>query len=469
MPRETIRKRPQCTPTENNPVAASPRKPIEEQRRHAVLIPEKHGNVTPRQATHRFISARTLAGLLFGILVTCAPAQTTKENPARVRKRSFDIAYRVDEAALPLESAQLWYTQDEGETWELFGTDDDRQSPITFRPPSEGLFGLFFVLTNASGASSAPPADGTRAHYWAMVDFTPPVVQLHPLRPTTVLGQRVVQVRWTAIDSQLPRRPIRIDYRLPPSKKWEPVSREPLANTGRFDWRIPEGVFGPIAMRVRVSDLGGNRVKSSEQRIDVSKAVTPDVGADRGSASMIGYSSQVDDATIPGSRRARQRVEQLLLEAQQHRKHGDYVRGIARLREAVRLDPQLTDAFMAMASMLATVGDNDRALNAYDIALRQRPGMREALLGSARVLRDQKRYEAAAQRLRTILRYNAKDAETWMNLGDVAVFQGDPMLAREYYTRATRIDPGAEKVIADAKQRLSLMNQSTSSRSVSTD
>ncbi len=396
-----------------------------------------------------------------GLFAASSPAQSTHDNPTRVRTRSFDVAYRVNEAALPLDAVQLWYTLDDEKTWELFGADDDRQSPMTFRASAEGLVGFFFVLTNATGASSAAPTSGTSAHHWAMIDFTPPVVQLHPLRATVVMGERVVQVRWTAIDTQLSKRPVRLDYRLPPITTWQAASREPLANTGRFDWRIPDSVSGDVEMRVTVTDLGENRVQSSVQSIETAKAIAPVIRTANGPAAMMGSHLTIDDSTIPGSRRARRRVEQLLVEAEEHKSRGDYVRGIARLREAVRLDPQLTDAFTGMASMLRTVGDHDRALNAYDIALRQRPGMRDALLGSALVLRDQKKYGAAAERLRTILRYDAKDAESWMNLGDVAIFQGDELLARECYTRATQIDPTAETIIAEANERLAMMNQSS--------
>ncbi len=44
-----------------------------------------------------------------------------------------------------------------------------------------------------------------------------------------------------------------------------------------------------------------------------------------------------------------------------------------------------------------------------------------------------------------------------MNLGDIAIYQGDEILARECYTRATHIDPQATQVIADAQKRLDLM------------
>ena len=87
--------------------------------------------------------------------------------------------------------------------------------------------------------------------------------------------------------------------------------------------------------------------------------------------------------------------------------------------------------------------------------------MRAALRGAAMVHRQNKNYGGAAAKLRTILRYNPNDAEVWMNLGDIAVFQGDDVLAQECYLRATRIDPDATQVMVDARKRLALMAEAS--------
>ena len=44
--------------------------------------------------------------------------------------------------------------------------------------------------------------------------------------------------------------------------------------------------------------------------------------------------------------------------------------------------------------------------------------------------------------------------ETWLNLGDVAIYQGDELLAREHYTRAATLDPTATEVVEKARLRL---------------
>jgi cytochrome c-type biogenesis protein CcmH/NrfG len=153
------------------------------------------------------------------------------------------------------------------------------------------------------------------------------------------------------------------------------------------------------------------------------------------------------------------RARVLLREALAEQERGHYRRGISVLRKAVNLNPGMTDGFVAMADMLQGIGDLEPALNAYEIALRQQPRLRSALRGAAMVDRKQKNYTRAAERLRTILQYNPNDAEVWMNLGDVAVFQGNDVLARDCYERAATIDPQAEMVIQQARRRLKLMHE----------
>jgi len=386
----------------------------------------------------------------------CAPA-TAEPTAQQVRSNTFEVAYDTESAALPLDAVELWYTRDGGSTWSLYARDEDRHSPVVFQAEHEGLYGFFVVLVNSTGPSSARPGSSTPPHAVAFVDFTPPVLQLHPLAASSSSGQTVVQVRWTAIDSHFDARPIRLQYSGIGDETWQAVSQEPLSNTGRFDWRVPDGLSGAARVRGIAVDRGGNQTQSDEQVIDLASAASTDASAAGPKAGESDLPLWPDDTTVLGSPRAKLRVATLLAQAQAHQERGELVEGIARLREAVRLDPKATEAFVAMGSMLLRVGDPDRALSAFDIALQQSPRDRGALLGAALAYRDRHDYSGAAERLRTILRHRPDDAEIWMTLGDVAVFQGDELLARECYLRATNIDPKATAVIADAQQRLALL------------
>jgi hypothetical protein len=389
------------------------------------------------------------------LMAAAAAAPTSLASPdvQRVHTRTVEIDYDTDPRALPLTAVELWCSQDQGGSWSLCQRDEDRLPPITFQAPAEGLYGFAVVLKNPSGASSLPPASGTRPQIEAFIDFTPPVVQLHAPVVSAGSGATLVQVSWTAIDVNLEPRPITLSFRQAGDDTWHGVSDEPLANTGRYDWRPPTDLRGTVRLRAWATDLGGNRTESEERVFEINDP--------QPAASLVG-SAERDlglDTVVLGSPRTQQRVADLIAEAGRLRERGDLVGAIARLRDAVRLDPQAGEAFTSMGALLLQARDPERALEAFDLSLQQSPKDRDALYGAALALRDQRQYPAAMERLRTILRLRPADAEIWMALGDLAVFQGDELLARESYLRATRIDPKATTVIAEARQRLAIMDQ----------
>lgn len=384
------------------------------------------------------------------ILSTVTPPDDIVATQARV----FDIAYAVNAEALPLDGVELWYTTDQGRTWHLHGRDEDRQSPVSFQASQEGLFGFFVRLINATGASSNAPTPSTMPHAWTYVDYTPPVLQMHAPRQTVHLGLRVLQIRWTAIDDHFSARPIRIRYRRTSEDSWTETADGPIANTGRFDWRLPENLIGSVSLQMTVRDRGGHIAESEIKTVEIeSPVVTPVADGSNGGRALGGE----DDAIV--SKLAAQRAQRLMSEGRELRSRGDQRKAIARMREAVRFDPTQTDAFAEMATMLYGLGDLDSALRAFDIAINQVPTHRSALLGAAMVHRKRNDYAKSASLLRRVLRDQTNDAETWMYLGDVAVFQGDEILAREAYSNAATRDPEAAAIITRAQRRLQLMDE----------
>ncbi len=394
-------------------------------------------------------------------LLWWAPFPGSANEPPAVRTRTFELEYRANAEALPLESVQLWYTRDRGDTWTAFGLDEDRQSPFTFTANHEGVHGFYVVLTNRSGASGAAPSAGTSPQAWAFIDFTPPIVQLHPSQSTLILGRRVVQVRWTAADSNFGPRPIELAYRRETDAAWTPLSNEPLANTARFDWRVPEGLSGAVTIQLIATDLGGNRVSADPHTMELIAVSFDDGGKSPGAFSGPASLETQTEIALHGSARAKEHAARLFAEAVSCRERGELREAAARLREVVRLDPQSIDAFVEMGDVLYRLGDLDRALNAYELGLRRQPMLRTALRGAAAVHGQKRDYVSAAGLLRSILRHNPQDAEVWMNLGDIAVYQGDEVLAREAYTRSLQADPNAAQVIADANKRLELLESSS--------
>lgn len=376
-------------------------------------------------------------------------------DPIVVRSRTFELEYAVNAAALPLDVVELWVSTDDGNSWTMYDTDNDRQSPMRVQAPGEGTFAFFVVLTNRTGDSSGRPTPGTVPHATVLVDTSPPVVQVHSIRQTVVLGRATLQIQWSAVDSNFGARPVEITYRRPMGGDWQPLTTKAIANTGRYDWAIPDGWEGSIEVRVAVRDRGGHRVEAEPLMVEILPTdATTSAGNAESEHAVAGGPVREAVPTLVADRAAR-----LVSAGLEHRDRGEFSLGIARLREAVRLNPRLVDAWSEMAMMLYTIGDHDKALDSFEIALKQSPRHRAALRGSAMVLRRQNDYPGAAARLRELLSHDPDDAETWMSLGDVAIFQGNEILARESYQRALEVDPNAGRIVEDARKRLELMTE----------
>lgn len=397
-----------------------------------------------------------------------------------VTSSAFDLEYTISEAAHPVQSVELWVTRDRGLNWDPVGEDPDAVSPFPLELHEDGLYGFYVIARNASGPSSPPPGRETVPHHWATLDTAPPVAQLHPPIQSLRGGRRMVQVRWTVVDGNLPPRPVELWYRPHDNEPWRRITPSPISNTGAFDWEVPRGVTGSIEIRLTAHDLAGHTADAGPQRIGLrvdrespsesalsaehrqidprsaSRGFAPDERGSGDRARETGYSP-----AISGSTRAREKAHRLYLDAITLGERGEDREAIPKLREAVRLDPEHTEAFAAMADILYRLGDRERALSAYEIALAQKPSHRAALRGSARVFSQMRDYGQASELLRKVLRYNPADAETWLNLGDVAIFQGDEAFARECYLRATDTNPEARETIMEARKRLELLNESS--------
>ncbi|HUU82890.1 MAG TPA: tetratricopeptide repeat protein [Phycisphaerae bacterium] len=379
-------------------------------------------------------------------------APPTDGRVARVRSRVFDVEYHVNPAAEPLESVRLWYTLDRGSTWRLYGQDEDRQSPLCFNAAEEGLYGFYFVAGNATGTSGREPASGSPPQYWAYVDYTLPVVQLHPPQvDPRASSTAVVSIRWTAIDAHLPPRPVELAFRMAPDGQWRAIA-DNLANTGRYDWRVPEEVSGRVDLRIAVVDEGGNRAEAV-RAYDLAPLIATPSGME--------VSGEGDEvvATLTASSRvidegARQRSRKLYEQGMRHRDRGERKLAMARLRDALKLDPGYSMALVDLGGLLYGEGDQEAALEAYQLALEQDPYLRSAVEGAAKVHIARREFDEAGEQLWRILRRDPEDAEFWLNLGDVAIYRGDELSAREHYERAANLDSTATEIVERAQKRL---------------
>ncbi len=409
-------------------------------------------------ARHLLMRNALLATCLLEALLTAAAA-TASPPPIsllpKVGAQQFDIAYRLDQGAGQLEAVVLWYTIDEGRTWRRFGADTNRVSPITFLAPSEGLYGFFFVASNSVGASSADPDSATQPHQWAYVDYTPPVVQLHTVRQTQRGGKNpVAQIRWSAYDNALTNRPIELSHAPFAEGPWRTIESH-LPNSGLYDWHVPQDVSGETLVRITVRDRGGHVAEATSQPLDIQRPNRASADASVKPATN-GETPRPEIAPTQngGTQTGRRRAEQLFREAKIHSSRSEYMLASSRLRDVLAIEPTSSVALVELGRVLYVQQDLSGATESYQYALRYDPGSRAAMEGLARVLIAERRFPEAVAQLGNIVRTDPNDVETWLHLGDVAIYQGDELLAAQHYERAATRDPSDGRTIRQARTRL---------------
>jgi len=425
----------------------------------------------------------------------------------KVHSQRFDVHYDVPPEAMPLTAVELWYTYDQGVTWSRFGFDADLTSPVTFDAPNEGLCGLYVIITNPAGASGDPPRADTQPHQWVYIDYQQPVCQFHPPVVTKTAGGTNLQLQWSVIDANLPSRPIRIDYRPAGEVEWRLLAAD-LPNTGRYDWVLPANLRGDVDFQITASDRGGHQVRCDSTLIQYDPPtakrdtvpVAPvqatrsdaqrsddllDGGLRTSEQPSVKSTSDVQSAPKTGdmpmilmeqlsqapaqppviaatqsdevTHRDQMRALELLNRARRHARDGGWELAATAFADAARIDPTLNEALVELGESLYALDRYADAVDAYDRVLKRTPGSRAALLGSARSLVKLHRFLDAQERLQRIVRSDPQDASTWLYLGDVAIYRGDAVMARQYYTKAATMAHADIDTVERANQRLGML------------
>ncbi len=373
----------------------------------------------------------------------------------RVTTQRFGVSYDVEPGDEPVESVALWYTTDDARSWRRDGVVHGSTSPIPFRATREGFHGFYILATSAAGVSGPPPGSATVPQCWAYVDFTPPVVQLHAVRqsdPPTV--PQALQIRWSAVDDGFEHRPISLSYRADSKEEWKPIAG-PIANAGVYQWRVPDDVGDGVEILLTVRDLGRHVVEASSPRVRIQRPkphaepalVTNQLAFAGRETNLLGSAGEDDGG-------GRARAFQLYQKGRVHATRGEHRLAASRFRDALSADPALTDALVELGRALYAQGDGAKSAEAFELAVAQRPGSRVARNELALAYIGQRRFSEAVQQLSRIVQANAKDADAWLNLGDIAIYQGDELLARQHYEKAMTLNPESTDTIEKAKIRL---------------
>jgi len=214
------------------------------------------------------------AGSTFGLLPpavgpTAPPmAQPPASSPPAstsdhfVNSSSFALDYEIDTSDAPgVARVELWLTRDNGNSWQLFTTDNDRRSPVLATVNGDGQYGFQIVIDDVNGQGDPRPQPGDLPQMSVTVDRQAPLVQLIAAEPDLNKAAARLRIRWQAHDQQLAERPVSLHYSHRPDGEWFVIAAQ-LDNRGQFDWQLPPQLPSEVYIRVGVLDAAGNEGKA---------------------------------------------------------------------------------------------------------------------------------------------------------------------------------------------------------------
>lgn len=170
---------------------------------------------------------------------------------------SLDYSVEASGGAAAVADVELWGTEDGGRSWNMWGSDPDRQSPFDVRVGNDGLFGFRMVIVGANGIVSNRPKNGDIADVWINVDSTPPTVKITRAVYGEGLENGMLVIDYTCSDTHLVERPVTLSFSEHQAGPWTTIATG-LKNTGMYLWKADPNLPEHVYLKIDVVDKAGN-------------------------------------------------------------------------------------------------------------------------------------------------------------------------------------------------------------------
>lgn len=210
-----------------------------------------------------------------------APAPSRKPLPPlqHVNHTEVTLNYELNKVGPSgIGAVELWWTQNDGQSWELYATDPEVRGAAngrherTLELPGDGVYGFRLVVRSKAGLGKSPPRLGDLPEIRVEVDTQPPVGQLFPVGPDPQRPGALL-LQWSARDRNLTANPVSLEWAERREGPWTPIAVG-LSNVGRHSWHLPEQLPVQVYLRMRLRDLAGNEgiaITNEPQLVDLSE------------------------------------------------------------------------------------------------------------------------------------------------------------------------------------------------------
>lgn len=159
---------------------------------------------------------------------TVAPPMSMRDpsKPLMVNSASFELDYDVERAAAAnVTKVEVWGTRDDGRSWVLLGTDEDRQTPCSVNVDAAGMYGFAIVVEAAGGLKGTPPQPGDAPEIRVGVDLTAPLVRLTTAEPDEKNLPCRLKINWDVQEEHLGPQAVTLAYSAGPQGPWLPLAQ----------------------------------------------------------------------------------------------------------------------------------------------------------------------------------------------------------------------------------------------------
>ncbi len=241
-----------------------------------LVVRDKSGNLgeqtlqlVPGQTKTAGVQGASMSGAGGGV-----PGSGQPSNVLMVNHKRFQLNFKVDEVGpSDISRIEVWFTRNGGQTWSKWQNDAEKTPPCILTVPEEGRYGFTLIARSGVDLSEPPPRPGDPPHIWVEVDETKPQLKLLAAEVGRGVDQGTMTFVWTAADRFLGPTPITISYATSAEGPWTPATKEPLANLGRYVWKMPEtGLPFQFFCKLDCVDQAGNKasvITSTAVKVDL--------------------------------------------------------------------------------------------------------------------------------------------------------------------------------------------------------
>jgi hypothetical protein len=198
-----------------------------------------------------------LAILLLAVFLlwppTVAPAQEAVSDVIYSRFQHFRIPFQAGPGEQRLKQLQLFFSTDQGRTWQQGAIAPPEQHHFRFISERDGLYWFTVQTLDQEGHYYPPSLENAQPSLKVIVDTQPPIVTLQALPPRGNQFGVAWEIRDDNLDTSLPDA-LKLEYRGAGGATWLSIPRN--AGASQAYWTPETG--GIVEVRLRARDRAGN-------------------------------------------------------------------------------------------------------------------------------------------------------------------------------------------------------------------